>query len=50
VIALGSCDETTVLLDLAHDLKYLDQEIYGDLKKKYDEIGRGLNKAIQVWK
>jgi four helix bundle protein len=50
VIALGSCDETSVLLDFAHDLNYLDQTIYADLKKKYDEIGKGLNKTIQVWK
>jgi four helix bundle protein len=50
VIALGSCDETSVLLDLAHDLKYLDDGAYADFKKRYDEIGRGLNKTIQVWK
>ncbi len=50
VIALGSCDETSVLLDFAHDLNYLDEETYTKLKGKYDEIGRGLNKTIQVWK
>jgi four helix bundle protein len=49
-IALGSCDETSVLLDFAHDLNYLEDTTYSNLKKKYDEIGRGLNKAIQVWK
>jgi four helix bundle protein len=49
-IALGSCDETSVLLDFAHDLNYLDDNSYSDLKQKYDEIGKGLNKAIQVWK
>ena len=50
VIALGSCDETSVLLDFAHDLNCLNEAIYADLKKKYDEIGKGLNKTIQVWK
>ena len=50
VIALGSCDETSVLLDFAHDLNYLNEAIYADLKRKYDEIGKGLNKTIQVWK
>ncbi len=49
VIALGSCDETSVLLDFAHDLNYLDDKTYTDLKGKYEEIGRGLNKTIQVW-
>ncbi len=50
VIALGSCDETSVLLDFAHDLNYLDDKTFADLKGKYDEIGKGLNKTIQVWK
>ena len=50
VIALGSCDETSVLLDFAHDLNYLDDKTYGDLKEKYDQIGKGLNRTIQVWK
>ena len=50
VIALGSCDETSVLLDFAHDLKYLDDQAYADLKSKYEEIGKGLNKTIQVWR
>jgi four helix bundle protein len=48
VIALGSCDETSVLLDFAHDLNYLDETAYADLKEKYKEIGKGLNKTIQV--
>ena len=50
VIALGSCDETSVLLDFARDLNYLDEQSYSDLKQKYEEIGKGLNKLIQVWK
>ena len=49
-IALGSCDETSVLLDFAHDLKYLDDKAFSDLKGKYEEIGKGLNRLIQVWK
>ncbi len=50
VIALGSCDETSVLLDFAHDLNYLDGKTFTDLKGRYEEIGKGLNKTIQVWK
>ena len=50
VMALGSCDETSVLLDFSRDLNYLDEKTFADLKKKYEEIGKGLNKTIQVWK
>jgi len=50
VIALGSCDETSVLLDFARDLNYLDEQSYSDLKQKYEEISKGLNKLIQAWK
>ena len=49
VIALGSCDETSVLLDFARDLKYMDEKTHGDLKGEYAEIGKGINKLIQVW-
>ena len=50
VMALGSCDETSVLLDFSRDLNYLDERTFADLKKKYEKIGKGLNKTIQVWK
>ena len=50
VIALGSCDEVAVLIDFAHDLKYLDGKQYARLKALYEEIGKGINKTIQVWK
>ena len=50
VIALGSCDEVAVLLDFAHDLKYLGAKEHARLKALYEEIGKGVNKTIQVWK
>ena len=50
VIALGSCDEVSVLLDFARDLKYLGDKDYARLKAAFEEIGKGLNKAIQVWR
>ena len=50
VIALGSCDEVSVLLDLVHDLKYLGEEFYAKWKAEYTEIGKGINKLIQVWR
>ena len=50
IIALGSCDETSVLLDFSRDLNYLDEETHALLKEKYEEIGKGLTKTIQIWK
>src|SRR5947209_12373241 len=43
VIALGSCNEAQVVLDLGHDLGYLKEEVYAKLKRQYDEIGKGIN-------
>ena len=50
VIAMGSANEVSVILDLAHDLGYLAKDQQTKLKDRYDEVGRMLNKLIQVWK
>ncbi len=50
VIALGSCDEVSVLIDFAHNLKYLEGKSYTHLKAEYELIGRSLNKLFQVWR
>ncbi len=50
VIAMGSCNEVNVILDLAHDLGYFTKEIHAKFKNQYDEVGRSLNKLIQVWR
>ncbi len=50
VIAPGSCDEINVLLDLAHDLSYLADKDHSQLKIRYEEIGKGINKLVQVWR
>jgi four helix bundle protein len=50
VIALGSSDEVSVLLDFVHDLKYLDDDLFAKWKAEYVEIGKGINKLIQVWR
>jgi four helix bundle protein len=50
VIALGSCDEVSVLLDFAHDLRYLPEKEYHRLKETYDGIGRRINRMSQVWR
>ena len=50
VIAMGSCNEVSVILDLAHDLGYFSKEVHGQFKDRYDQVGRTINKLIQVWK
>ena len=50
VIALGSCNEVSVILDLVRDLGYLPKEIHLRLAQEYVEIGKGINKLIQVWR
>ncbi len=48
-IALGSCDEVRVWLDFCRDLGYLEEESYGRWVRAYEEVGKGLNKLLQVW-
>ncbi len=50
VVALGSCNEVVVVLDLAHDLGYLPEPAHTKLKQQCDELGKGINKLIQVWR
>jgi four helix bundle protein len=42
-IALGSCNETTVLLNLARDLGYLVEEKAADYLTRYQELGKQIN-------
>ena len=50
VIALGSSNEVSVVLDLARDLGYLSEAPHTKLKQECEEIGKGINKLIQVWR
>ena len=50
VMAMGSCNEVSVILDLTHDLGYLSKEVHVEFKDRYDQVGRSLNKLIQVWR
>src|SRR5229473_4743979 len=50
VISMGSCNEVSVILDLAHDLGYFSNEVHAEFKDRYDQVGRAINKLIQVWK
>ena len=46
-IALGSCDETTVWLEFAKDLGYINQQIFDQLFLRYQEIGRMMQGLIK---
>ncbi len=50
VIALGSSNEVSVVLDLTRDLGYLNEGTHAKLKRECEEIGKGINKLIQVWR
>ena len=47
-MALGSCNEVTVLLKLATDLQYIKRET--GLEEQYDILGKQLYKLITTWK
>jgi four helix bundle protein len=50
VIAMGSSNEVSVELALARDLGYLDTKTYKELEDECDQIGRIINKLVQVWR
>src|ERR1700682_3189806 len=50
VIALGSNNEVNVILDLVKDLGYLQEDQHKKLAQENTEIGKGINKLIQVWR
>ena len=47
MMAVGSANEMSVLLDFSKDLGYIEKSQYEKASKEYDEIGRMLNKLIQ---
>jgi len=50
MIAIGSCNEAMVLLDMTRDLGYLDKETHQNYTEQYDKLGRKIYKLIQAWK
>ncbi len=50
VIALGSCNEVSVILDLAVDLGYIAKEEHVKWAGQVAEVGKMLTKLIQVWR
>ena len=49
LIALGSSDEMSVLLDLCKDLEFVEEKVHKHLSSEYQEIGKMLNKLHQSW-
>ena len=49
LMALGSCNEVQVLLDMSKDLKYIDEQKHTELTNEYDILGRRLNVMIEKW-
>ena len=48
MMALGSANEMSVLIDFSKDLGYITEEQYEKASKEYDEIGKMLNKFVQT--
>ena len=48
-MALGSCDETRIWLEYAHDLGYLRVDRFAELHAAYCEVGRMLNGLVENW-
>ena len=49
-MAMGSCNEVQVMLDMSKDLEYISHEKYKEYVDKYEVLGRRLNTLIQKWK
>ena len=49
VIAQGSANEVSVILNLAHDLGYVGDEGYAEFQARCEVVGKSRNRLIQVW-
>ena len=49
LMAIGSCDEMKVLLDICKDLDLIDDQYHENLEHEYDEIGKMLRGLHQKW-
>ena len=50
LMAIGSCDEMKVLLDLTKDLGFIDREVHQKCEQEYEEIGKMLMVLRNNWK
>ena len=49
LMAIGSCDEMKVLLDISKDLGFIDEQFHKTKEHEYDEIGRMLRGLRDKW-
>ena len=49
LMALGSCNEVQVLLEMSKDLNYIDEQKHVNLTNEYEILGRRLNVMIDKW-
>ena len=50
LMAIGSCDEMKVLLDISKDLGFITQEEHQRSEQEYEEIGKMLNRLRSRWR
>ena len=48
LMALGSANEMSVLIDFSKDLGYITEEEHRKASREYEEIGKMLNKFVQT--
>ena len=49
LMAIGSCDEMRVLIDMCKDLGYIEESVHRKYEKEYDEIGKMLMTMRKRW-
>ena len=49
LMAIGSCNEMQVLLDLSKDLGFITESVYQKYIQEYIEIGKMLTKLRECW-
>ena len=49
LMAIGSCDEMRVLIDMSKDLGYISEEKHGAYEKEYEETGKMLTSLRKKW-
>ena len=49
LMAIGSCNEMRVLLDLSARLGFIDEGFHQRYEKEYDEIGKMLTRLREKW-
>ena len=48
-MAIGSNNEVRVLLDMSHDLGYINKETHGIMKEENESLGRQIYTTIEKW-